>query len=320
MTFKLDLKDKKILYELDLNCRKSSSQIAKKVGLSKEAVNYRIKRFEKENIITHYQLIINLAKLNIYQFKLCLSLQHLKEEEIQSIIKKLKQKEYVKWIVSCHGNWDILVAIETINFERINYIKDEVLELFKNNIREKSLSILVEAETYARSYFVDENSFRESRIIMKTSSNEKIEELDLLILKELSVNARKSLVEIAQKLKTTPRIINYRMSQMEKNKVILGYKIAINYEKLKIKFYKLFIYLSNIQVAKIKQLKNYLTNNKNIIHNVTVLGNWDLEPEIEVHSEKEFQKIITNLKDEFSDIIQKIDVITISKEHKFVYF
>ena len=33
----LDLKDRKILYELDLNCGQSNEQIGKKVGLSKEA-------------------------------------------------------------------------------------------------------------------------------------------------------------------------------------------------------------------------------------------------------------------------------------------
>ena len=45
MAIKLDLKDKKILEQLDLNSRQSNSQIAKKVGLSKDAIGYRIKNF-----------------------------------------------------------------------------------------------------------------------------------------------------------------------------------------------------------------------------------------------------------------------------------
>ena len=44
----LDLKDRKILYELDLNCRQSNTQIDKKVGLSRKVVEYRIKRMEEE--------------------------------------------------------------------------------------------------------------------------------------------------------------------------------------------------------------------------------------------------------------------------------
>ncbi|HLC80671.1 winged helix-turn-helix transcriptional regulator [Candidatus Woesearchaeota archaeon] len=39
---KLDLKDKKILYELDLNSRATLNEISKKVGLSKQVVDYRV--------------------------------------------------------------------------------------------------------------------------------------------------------------------------------------------------------------------------------------------------------------------------------------
>ncbi|MFO7677029.1 MAG: AsnC family protein, partial [Thermoplasmatota archaeon] len=41
---KLDLKDRKILYELDLDCRQSNSQIGKKVGLGRDVVSYRINK------------------------------------------------------------------------------------------------------------------------------------------------------------------------------------------------------------------------------------------------------------------------------------
>jgi DNA-binding Lrp family transcriptional regulator len=40
----LDLKDRKIPYHFDLNCRQLNTQIGEKVGLSKQVVDYRIKR------------------------------------------------------------------------------------------------------------------------------------------------------------------------------------------------------------------------------------------------------------------------------------
>ena len=43
-----DLKDKKILALLDDNCRYTNSQIARKIQLSKPAVEYRLKRLEKK--------------------------------------------------------------------------------------------------------------------------------------------------------------------------------------------------------------------------------------------------------------------------------
>ena len=108
MVTTLDLKDRKLLYELDANSRQPSAKIAKKIGLSPEVVNYRIKRLEKENIITQYQLIVNIATLNILQFKICLSFQHLKSDELDEINEKIKKISSVKWIISCEGNWDLI--------------------------------------------------------------------------------------------------------------------------------------------------------------------------------------------------------------------
>ena len=48
--YKLDKKDKDILYELDLNSRQSFNQIGRKIKLSKEVVQYRIKQLEKVKI------------------------------------------------------------------------------------------------------------------------------------------------------------------------------------------------------------------------------------------------------------------------------
>ena len=51
---KIDLKDKKILYELDLDCRQSNTQIGKKVGLKKDVVAYRIKRMQDEGVLLNF--------------------------------------------------------------------------------------------------------------------------------------------------------------------------------------------------------------------------------------------------------------------------
>jgi len=320
MVEKLDLKDRKILYELDKNARTPSSVIAKKVGLTPEGVNYRIKRFESEEIITQYQMIINISKLNIFPFKIFLSFQHMSSEKLNEIIELLKKREYVKWIVSCRGEWDLIMTIETDSVESADEIKIKILSLFGNYIRKKSISIIVEADSYNRVYLLDEKNIISSKAIMKRDNLVEIDELNMKILKKLSENSRISIVDLAEELKSTTRIIQYRIKQLEKKKIILGYKIALNYEKLGINFYKCLVYLSNIKENRIKELVNYFVSNRNIIHNVQVMGDWDYEPEFEVFSEEEFEKILGEMKDKFSDIISRIDVVTIGKEYKFVYF
>ena len=63
---KIDLKDKKILNEIEMNARVSHAEIAKKVGLSKQVVKYRIERLEKEKVIQSYFAVIDIARLGYF--------------------------------------------------------------------------------------------------------------------------------------------------------------------------------------------------------------------------------------------------------------
>ncbi|MEI6849465.1 MAG: Lrp/AsnC family transcriptional regulator [archaeon] len=318
--YKLDLKDKKILHELDSDSRQPSSRIAKKIGLSTEVVNYRIKKLEQENIITQYQVIIDLSKLNIIQFKLLLSLQHMSSDKLNSIIKELKLNNSVKWVASCNGNWELLISCESSKLEEIEPLKNKILSLFDNTINNKAMSIAVGAEVYARDYLLDTKSKQDrTRILVSGEKDSKLDDLDIKILKQLAENARKPIIDIAEDLKISERIVNYRIKQLIIKKIITGFRIALNYDKLGIKFFKTFIHLDNPKESRVQSLLAHLRSNKNIIHNVNVLGNWDLEPEFEVYSQEEFNSLLNNLKDKFSDIIKTIDIITITKEHKFIY-
>jgi len=320
MGIKFDIKDKKILYELDTNSRQPSSIIAKKVGLTSEGVNYRIKKLEKEGIITGYQTVINLSKLGFVQFKLVLSFNHISEKDLLKVISELKNKDYAKHIGTAFGNWDLIISMEVDNYFRIDEIKNEVLSMFGRSVRDKAISILVETNVFGRDYFLEGKRKICSKVIMDGSEKIVLDELDRKILKKISINSRESLVNLSEELNSTIRIVDYRIKQMEKKGVITGYRISICYDKIGIRFYKCFLYLGNPNLERVKELENYFVSNKNIIHDVKVLGNWDYEPEFEVFSEEEFEKILFEMKDKFSDIISRVDVVTIRKEYKFVYF
>lgn len=61
MKEELDIFDKKILFELDINSRISASKIAKKIKLPKETVNYRLKRLEKNRWINRLYTLFNAS-------------------------------------------------------------------------------------------------------------------------------------------------------------------------------------------------------------------------------------------------------------------
>ena len=103
MSLNLDLKDRKILYQLDIDCRQTNSEIGKKVGLSKQVVDYRIKRFLKDGIVTRFATVIDTYKLGFSKYKIYLSLENASTEIIKQIIESLKSHDKTEWIATCSG-------------------------------------------------------------------------------------------------------------------------------------------------------------------------------------------------------------------------
>ena len=67
--YKLDVYDKKLLYEMDKNSAISISELSKKLRRSKQFIIYRMKQLEKATIITGYNAIIDMSKLGYFSFR-----------------------------------------------------------------------------------------------------------------------------------------------------------------------------------------------------------------------------------------------------------
>ena len=104
---RLDVKDKRIIYELDVNSRQPNSEIARKVGLSKQVVGFRIKRLVDLQIISSFYTIIDISKLGFTVHKIFLKLQNIDKEKELELIKYLKNNPDVVWVASCDGEFDL---------------------------------------------------------------------------------------------------------------------------------------------------------------------------------------------------------------------
>ena len=154
----LDLNDRKILYELDKNARISFSQLGKKVGLSKEVVNYRIKRLEEKGIISQYHTLINYSKLGVIHFKICLKYNGISSHDEEELYSQLKRIKEVIWIAKCQGKWDCMVSCNVKSFTQLDSIKDKVLSFASSSLKDKSLSITSEVFTTPRAYLIGKKS------------------------------------------------------------------------------------------------------------------------------------------------------------------
>lgn len=318
MALKLDLKDKKILTLLDENARLSNSQIAKRVGLSKPAVEYRLKRFEKNNVIFAYYAVIDFTKLGYSQYKIYFKFQDITLEDEKSIIDYwIKDKNSV-WVAQIRGKWDLAVSI----LAKSNFDFGKILSQFMNKysrfILEKDVLLTEYSPIYARRYLTET---KPSEFVYGVPSQiHELDETDTKILKELSNNARINIVDLADKTGLTRDIINYRLKKLIKDRIIVQYRCYLNLRNLGINHYKTIFRTKNFDERAEKEVKSYIALHKKAAQFLKLIGSWDLEIEFETENEDELYKILNEIRKEFSGIIRDFDILRITETYKYDYF
>ncbi len=144
---KLDEKDKEILKFIQSDCKKSTKEIARKIGSPITTIYAKIRRMERLGIIKHHKTVLDAKKLDkgttVFIF---VSFGY----RTPGIEKPLDQRDIAKRIakfpevLETHlitGDWDILIKVKAKNVDEVG--KFVVDKLRKLEGVEKTLSCMV---------------------------------------------------------------------------------------------------------------------------------------------------------------------------------
>ena len=123
--YKMDKKDKTILELLNENSKLTTNQISKKTTIPITTIHNRIKKLEKEGIITGYTLKLDYKKIGkpitVYMLlTVTYTLpdgKKLRQEDIAKTIKKLEEVEEVNIMT---GITDILIKVRVKDIDQLN--------------------------------------------------------------------------------------------------------------------------------------------------------------------------------------------------------
>lgn len=314
---KLDLKDKKILYQLDLNARQSNAEIAKKTRLSKDVANYRIKRLEEKGFIKGYYTIIDFSKLGYFSIRTYLKLFDCTAEKEEEILDFLTKNKITFYVAKIDGSFDLAFSTLTKDIYGYEEFYLEFKKRFKEYIIKNKTSIFTKVHHLHRGYILDKKI---DDVPPETFGREKEithDKLDINILRELAKNARIRTIELAKKLNTPARTVAFRIKRLEKKKIIQGYRCMFNFALLGYKYYKIDFNLKTI--SRLKELIQYAYYDPHIIYIDETIGGADFEIDVEVKSEEDFFKLINTLRKKFSEI-RNWDFFTLRAYNKLIYF
>ena len=316
---KIDLKDRKILYELDFNSRQPFSKIGKKVGLHKNVVIYRIKRLKEKGIIRNFYTEIDSFKLGYNSLRFYLVFRNITPEIRKEIINYFKKNKNTWWVGSFEGDYDLAVLIWVKELHEFYVYWEETLKKYRHYFQKQIFCNYVQLRLFRHSFLLDEYDKLDREKFEITGGGRKVEtdDLDFQILEVLAKNSRTPTIEIAKNLNSTVDTINSRIKKLIKLDVIQGFRVSIDYSKLGYRFFKVNIDLNDYNDR--SRMITYIKYNPNLIMIDKSIGYYDLELDLWVENLNRFHDIMDDLTIKFPKSIKNYTYVHDVKLHKLLY-
>jgi Lrp/AsnC family transcriptional regulator, leucine-responsive regulatory protein len=146
--YKPDETDIKILNELHQDGRMSSYIIADKIGLSANAVRYRIKKMEQSNLIRHFTATVNLNALGYHLYTVGIIINSLSKEAEAKLTEYLGGHRFIIRAAKVLGQWDLLLTVLSDNIKNFHKTVKEIEDMFADIIVNYESLISYEEKVY----------------------------------------------------------------------------------------------------------------------------------------------------------------------------
>lgn len=308
MKTELDKKDYKILGILNRNFRVSFSEIAKKVGLSKNSVRLRFQKLTK--FMVHNTTGLNNKILGYTLVKFFYSLDYLDEDFENIIVGELTKHPKVVYAARHYGHYNLEIAIMIKDFDELNEQIKNFNDKFSKRINKKEIEIVTE-ENFFGDEFLCLNKNKSSNKILNTKTRYNLTKKDKEILYLLRQNPRISIVDISKNTSLNLKTVIKQIKFMEKSGIIVGYFMTLNYSKFNMNRFKFLVQLADV-VDEIK-FEEYLSHMKNVKHFSKMLGLWDYEIDVVYQNILELHSQIELFKKSFPKQIKQIELLSHGK-------
>jgi DNA-binding Lrp family transcriptional regulator len=245
-----------------------------------------------------------------------LRFQNLTPEKEGEVLQYLNKHPKVWWIIRCAGAFDLMFCVLADSIHDFYHDMLEFNTLFSNYVIETELTSHIDPEFYTRGYLGKESEIPSKPFLVKPVRMD-FDDLDIRLLELLGQDSRMPVTEIARSLDSTPRIVSYKMDQLEKSGAITWYRIIIDSSKLGKEYYKTLINFKGITKEKVANFLAFCRSHPEIINMSKAAGPWDMEFECEVESYHKYIDLMHKIRELFPDLIKQYRSLLIFEQLKY---
>lgn len=319
----LSIKDRKILRELFDNARTPCSIIAKRVGLSKEVVNYRVKKLIQRGILIRFNTVIDVTKLGWQIYFINIRLRNIDPSVEEEVITEMTNHPNSAQVLKCIGSYDLILKVFVKGYIEAHTLMKGMEQKFRNNIDSFAINLIEHELPIPLPFLYKPFKMKELTEITKgDTKNFSASATDVSILKALSHDARLPTTAIAQKIGISRELVRHHIKKLEKNRIILKYRPSAwsGSKSIGYSWYLIMLRLHERNKSAHNRLQQYILTNPNMTYYYQSIGQHDIQFEIRLKTSDELNEIIMEVRSILKDELKSHELSIILKEFKYTYF
>jgi len=310
----MDKIDKKIAKELLLNSRIPLNRLARKIKVSREVVLYRLNRMIRGKVIKNLYTTVNTQAIGFLRYTCFFQLKNVTKEKEAEIFEFFVNHKAITYIGPLVGRWNFAFDMLAKDRSQLNEFIKAILSKFFQYIKKYVIiETTTEEEVYPNKLIGVKSSFKANPSTDKTF---KLDSKDKKILRLLANNSRIDYVELAKEIGMSANAIRYKIREMERNGIISGYTIWLDFRKLGLRCYNLQIKVTNPDIE--NKLRAFIREDSRALYFYKYIGNenWDMDIGIIVEDELKLGEFLLELRDLFGEAVEFNDLYIILEERK----
>lgn len=314
---KIDAKDKKILSILAEDGRIPLTSIAKKVRLSRDSVDYRIKRMQEKGVILRFYPVLNLQLFKHSMFIVFFLLDELDKQKQRDFLSDLMENPNVRAIREYSDNWDLEVSFVARTLQDFDDVLTEIISKYPNLILEKDKIQVIKGYSSVKvpnlQHITPALDF--AKIDFPQIQKAEYDKTDIKLIQLLTEDARQSTYALGEKLGVSPDTISYRIKKLQQNDIIRKFTVMVNFSKLQYQWYTFCMQMKVFDKTTEKRFAQYVKQNSHILWAVKGMGAWDVITYVVTDSPKVLHSTVKDIKKNFSSVVRTYSTLLAYKEH-----
>lgn len=297
---RLDAKDTRLLMLLRDDARMPISMLAKRLGLNRDTVKYRMKRLETSGVIRRYYAEIDRSVFGMLVCRVFLLLDETDQKKQALLVQELKDHPNTEALLEYNDRWDLKWVLVAHTLEELDDIIMRIATKYAGVILEKDTLVVVR---WTRATGWDPEQQRET-----------IDDVDMRLLARLSDDCRENAVSLARAVSLGSDAVIARIKRLKSSGVIRKFTINIDQQRLGRQQYTVMLQMKQFDERHQSMLKEFVRERPQVIRCMKTIGTWDIMMMISVGDVTEFHMIVKALKVMFSDVIKNYESYLVYRE------